>query len=716
MNIPILTVAIKHEYDIVAARQRARQIAAQLGFETRDQARIATAVSEIARNAFNYASGGKVEFSLEGNTPPQVLLIQISDEGPGIPQLDQVLAGQYKSPTGMGVGIIGARRLMDRFEIESTPGEGTRVHLRKLMPSRAPFVRPQDVHRLVEALIREPAASPFTEIQKQNLELLDSLDELRRRHEELQRLNQELQDTNRGVIALYAELDEKADHLRRADELKSRFLSNMSHEFRTPLNSIMALARLLLDRSDGELTAEQDKQVHFIRRAAEDLSELVNDLLDLAKVEAGKIVIRPAEFQVANLFGALRGMLRPLLVNQAVNLIIEQPSDLPPLYTDEAKVSQILRNFISNALKFTEHGHVRLTAERGADPNWITFSVEDTGIGIAPEDQARIFQEFGQVDHPIQKLVRGTGLGLPLSKKLAELLGGKIELSSELGVGSTFSLTIPVVYAEPGKEGLFGSETTELDSSRIPVLVIEDQLSDLFIYERFFKDSDYQLFTATSVSEARKVLGRMRPRVILLDILLQQDTSWGFLAELKANPQTCDIPILVVSTLDDANKGLGLGADEYAVKPIERTWLLERLRNLTAASSRPTILLIEDEDPYRYVLKRYLANTHYEVAEAKTGMDGLQLARQLCPQFILLDLGLPDMSGDELLARLKADELTHDIPVVIITSRRLDVGDYDRLGNLPLAIFSKAKLERQHLLAVLGEPPPTPTPVPMTAN
>lgn len=715
MSIPILTVAIRHEYDIVAARQRARQIAAQLGFEPRDQARISTAVSEIARNAFNYAGGGKVEFTLEGNSPPQVLLIQISDEGPGIPHLAQVLAGQYKSSTGMGLGITGARRLMDRFEIESAPGAGTRVQLRKLMPSRAPFITPQEIHKLVDALAREPSTNPFAEIQKQNLELLDSLNELRRRHDELGRLNQELQDTNRGVIALYAELDEKADHLKRADELKSRFLSNMSHEFRTPLNSIIALSRLLLDRSDGELTTEQDKQVQFIRRAAEDLSELVNDLLDLAKVEAGKIVIRPAEFQVANLFGALRGMLRPLLVNPAVSLIIEEPSDLP-LYTDEAKVSQILRNFISNALKFTEHGHVRVTAALSADANLITFSVEDTGIGIAPEDQARIFQEFGQIDHPIQKRVRGTGLGLPLSQKLAELLGGNIALSSELGVGSRFSLTIPVVYAEPGKDGLFGSEPADLDSSRIPVLVIEDQVSDLFLYERFFKDSDYQLFTATSVSEARKVLGRMRPRAILLDILLQNDTCWGFLPELKANPQTCDIPVLVVSTLDDSNKGLGLGADAYAVKPIERTWLLERLHALTAAHERPTILLVEDEDSYRYVLKRYLATTHYAIAEAKKGMDGLQLARQLRPQFIILDLGLPDLSGYELLARLKSDELTRAIPIVIVTSKRLDASDYDRLGNLPLAIFSKAQLERQHLLGVLGEPVPTPTPVPITVN
>ena len=270
-----------------------------------------------------------------------------------------------------------------------------------------------------------------------------TLDELRQRQEELTRLNRELEDTNRGVVALYAELDERADHLRRADEVKTRFLSNMTHEFRTPLNSILALTRLLLDHVDGELSPEQERQVYFIRKSAENLSELVNDLLDLAKVEAGKIVVRPAEFEVRNLFGALRGMLRPLLLNTSVNLVFDEPEGIPPLNTDEGKVSQILRNFISNALKFTEQGEVRVSAKLSPDGRSVVFSVTDTGIGIAPEHQDIIFQEFTQLENAVQRKVRGTGLGLPLSKKLAELLGGSVSVASELGLGSTFSATHP---------------------------------------------------------------------------------------------------------------------------------------------------------------------------------------------------------------------------------------------------------------------------------
>jgi signal transduction histidine kinase len=276
--------------------------------------------------------------------------------------------------------------------------------------------------------------------------LRENEEHLRQRQEELERLNRELEDINRGVVTLYAELDQKAQELRRADEIKTRFLSNISHEFRTPVNSIFALSSLLLDRADGELTSEQDKQVGFIRKAADSLLELVNDLLDLAKIRAGKTEVHPVEFEAANLFSALRGMLRSLLINPAVRLVFDKPEGVPPLYSDEGKVSQIMRNFISNALKFTERGEVRVSARHDESNGTVTFTVSDTGVGIAREDQERIFEEFTQLENPTQSQFKGTGLGLPLCRKLAELLGGKIELESEVGVGSKFSVTLPVRY------------------------------------------------------------------------------------------------------------------------------------------------------------------------------------------------------------------------------------------------------------------------------
>jgi signal transduction histidine kinase len=267
-------------------------------------------------------------------------------------------------------------------------------------------------------------------------------DRVRAQEAEIDSLSAELRETNQGVVALYAELDDKAEQLRNASELKSRFLSYMSHEFRVPLGSIQSMARLLLDEMDGPLSSEQQKQIGFIRGSATELSEMVNDLLDLAKIEAGRITVSPAWFDMIDLFSALRGMFKPILASRSVSLFFDEPADVPRLYTDDRKLSQILRNFISNALKFTEKGQVRVSAQTHAD-KVITFAVADTGIGIAQEHLALIFEDYVQVESDIQRRVRGTGLGLALSRKLAGLLGGKIHVESEIGVGSTFHLTIP---------------------------------------------------------------------------------------------------------------------------------------------------------------------------------------------------------------------------------------------------------------------------------
>lgn len=441
MSVPLLTMALSYEQDVVATRQRARQIATLLGFDGQDQVRIATAVSEIARNAYGYGGGGKVEFLWDADTVG--LIIRVTDQGPGIENLDVILGGQYQSSTGMGLGILGARRLMDHFEIETAPGAGVTVRLTKTLSRRPTGGAAPDLVRLGDALAQQAPANAFQEVQRQNQEVLSALQALQAREAELVRLNQELAETNRGVVALYAELDEKAVALQRASEQKSRFLANMSHEFRTPLSSVLSLSRLLLEHADGPLTPEQEKQVGFIRQSAQALIELVNDLLDLAKIEAGKVDVRVADFTVRDLFSALRGMFKPLLSSQAVPLTFEGEEDLA-LHTDEGKVSQILRNLISNALKFTSQGEVCVSAR--SSEGTVIFSVRDSGLGIPPEHQERIFEEFHQVDNALQRQAKGTGLGLPLSRKLAELLGGGLSVESEPGQGATFHLALPCIH------------------------------------------------------------------------------------------------------------------------------------------------------------------------------------------------------------------------------------------------------------------------------
>ena len=276
-------------------------------------------------------------------------------------------------------------------------------------------------------------------------DLLRALEERQRKQDELLRLQRELEHTNSRIVALYAELDDRAMHLRQADELKSRFHARMTHEFRAPVNSIIGLCQLLLDARARE-GRKPEPELAFIAAAAQQLRALTDDLMDLARVEAGKTIVRITTFRTDALFAALRGALEPLPINPAVSLMFDPPGDVPPLETDEAKLSQILRNLISNALKFTERGEVRVSASSSDNGATVVFRVRDTGIGIAPADQARIFDEFTQLEHRLQRSLRGTGLGLPVSRRLAELLGGTLSVTSEPGVGSTFELRMPSRY------------------------------------------------------------------------------------------------------------------------------------------------------------------------------------------------------------------------------------------------------------------------------
>jgi signal transduction histidine kinase len=270
--------------------------------------------------------------------------------------------------------------------------------------------------------------------------------QLANQEQEIEALHAELAETNAGVLALYAELDDNAVQLREAADLKSRFLSYMSHEFRTPLASITSISDILISGMDGPLTAEQQRQVQFVRGSVRELTEMVDDLLDLAKVDAGRISISPEWFEMVDLFSALRGMFKPIVGAGSVSLIFEEAESIPRFYTDDKKLSQILRNFISNALKFTAEGEVRVTAAL-MDEGRVEFAVSDTGIGIARDHLPVLFSDFVQIDTRIQKRLRGTGLGLSLAKKFAELLGGSVAVSSEIGRGSRFSVLIPLRYA-----------------------------------------------------------------------------------------------------------------------------------------------------------------------------------------------------------------------------------------------------------------------------
>ncbi len=437
----ILNLGIEGPQDVVTVRQRARQLSGLLGFGQQEQVRIATAVSEVARCVCRHVYGGRAVFTLEQSGRRRELLVTIRDNG-GPARVQQHGSEPDQAGKQFDTAIITARRLMDGCDVSYQADHALTVSMQKaLQPGQR--VDPAHLAELGAQVAASPAATSFSEVQQQNQELASALAELRERQDDLLALTRELEDTNRGVVALYAEIEEKAERIRKADEMKSRFLSNTSHELRTPLSSIRALAQLLLDRMDGELSVEQERQILFIASAANDLSNLVNDLLDLAKIEAGKVQISVAPIDVGNLFSALKGMLRPLAQNPRVELLFIEPEAPVSFVSDDSKLAQILRNFVSNALKFTEQGQVVVQLAPHADPDMICFAVSDTGIGIIPEHLHLIFEEFSQIEHPLQRGAKGTGLGLPLCRQLAALLGGQVEVSSTAGAGSTFTLVLP---------------------------------------------------------------------------------------------------------------------------------------------------------------------------------------------------------------------------------------------------------------------------------
>jgi CheY-like chemotaxis protein len=408
--------------------------------------------------------------------------------------------------------------------------------------------------------------------------------------------------------------------------------------------------------------------------------------------------VHPSSFEVTALFGALRGMLRPLLVNQSLALVFEEPEGVPPLYSDESKVSQILRNFISNALKYTEHGEVRVSVALTEDRNDVQFRVADTGIGIPDRDLARIFDEFVQIENPLQKRVKGTGLGLPLSKRLAELLNGRIAVESALGIGSTFSLTIPLVY-----RGATLPEIPAADPNRVPILLVEDADEDALLVERALAATRYQPFRARTAEAADSLMAAVKPAAILLDIRLYGDDVWDFLARLKRDPSTAHRPVVIVSTIGDEQKGFALGADAYCVKPVDRGSLLSTLDRLVGGVRAPLrVLTIDDEEASRYIIRQLLHGTEYELIEASTGSEGLRKARRESPpDVILLDLRLTDTTGFDVLDRLRADPATAAIPVLVVTSQRLSEDDRNRLT--PAAtLLSKTSLTRAALQAAVA--------------
>ncbi|HLM56552.1 MAG TPA: sensor histidine kinase [Pyrinomonadaceae bacterium] len=432
-------IYVRREADIVRVRERVRRLAREMGFDATTQIKITTAVSELTRNIYEYARSGAITLSLaERGAAAAGIQITARDDGPGIDEakLKQIVRGSYRSVSGLGVGLIGTRRLMDEFDIQSRPGEGTRVAVVKwLPPEEARAVRGR-APELRDFVATEEDDSALEELARQNRDLVQVLAELEEKREQMEALNNRLEASNR-------ELNEANAKLREMSAMKEEFLALTTHDLRSPLTVISGVINFFSSGRLGDLTSEQKNMVQMMERNTQNLIELVNDLLDASKLESGTMRLDAASIELRGLVEELSNQMLPLAREKEIALEERIPEDLPFLKADRAKLRRVLVNLVSNALKFTPRGgRVELNA-RPEGPGWVRVSVADTGVGIPPDDLSDIFDKYAQARSRATRSEKGTGLGLYITRQLVELHGGRIEVQSEVGKGSTFSFTIP---------------------------------------------------------------------------------------------------------------------------------------------------------------------------------------------------------------------------------------------------------------------------------
>ena len=475
------------------------------------------------------------------------------------------------------------------------------------------------------------------------------------------------------------EVEEKSRQLEMASQHKSQFLASMSHELRTPLNAIIGLTEMMVTntaRFGTEKAAEPLRRVH---RAGTHLLGLINQVLDLSKIEAGKLELSPESVNLAPVIDEVVGTARQLAEQNKNRLVIESQENLGLLTVDPMRLRQILLNLLSNACKFTKQGEVTLRVRKVADGrNWIEFAVADTGIGMTPEQQAKLFEEFTQADSSTARQYGGTGLGLAITRKLARMMGGDVAVTSEAGKGSVFTVRLPASADSLAKSSI-GS-----DGGRPPgtgcVLVIDDDATARELVSNHLKAEGFTVVTAAGGVEGLKLAKALRPTAITLDVMMPDLDGWSVLAALRQDSELAEIPVIMVTIVDEQRRGIALGAAGYLTKPIDR----ERLHRLVDRFRSPTpptrVLLVEDDPVQRERMLGWLEGQQWVVQEAANGREALARLQEEKPDVILLDLMMPEMDGFAVVAALQKDAGWRDIPVIVITSLDLNAKDRERLN------------------------------------
>ena len=487
-----------------------------------------------------------------------------------------------------------------------------------------------------------------------------------------------------------------------ATQAKSQFLANMSHELRTPLNAIIGYSEMLQEEAEDTGRPEFLPDLARIRTAGRHLLDLINSVLDLSKIEAGRMDLYLETFSVRELMAEAESVVKPLADKNGNKVIVDCPSDVGDMYSDQTKVRQALFNLLSNAAKFTEKGKIIVRARReSGTPDTIMFAVTDTGVGMSNEQVSRIFEPFTQADASTTRRFGGTGLGLAITRRFCELLGGTIEAESAKGAGSTFTMRLPATLGKP-VERVPTRQPVLPGAGQTVVLAIDDDASVHDLLKRTLERHGFHVQSAYSGEEGLRLARKLHPDAITLDVLMRGMDGWGVLNALKADRDISGIPVIMITVLDNRNQGFLLGATEYLSKPIDRARLIEVLSRYRRHGHPSSALVVEDDFDSRRILTSALKSEGWAVEEAENGLVALDCVKRARPSIILLDLMMPEMDGFEFVAQLRESSENRNIPIVVLTAKEVSPEERARLNGQVAKIVQKGTMTIDEILRDLG--------------